>query len=192
MALPEWKMGPSAHLNRRQLLRLGGLGAFGLNLAGLLRAARGSAPASSLPTIKHCILIFYYGGPSQLDTWDLKPNAPAEVRGAFRPSATSAPGVHVCEHLPRCARIMHKLAIVRSLHHPMRNHNSAAVEALCGRTPLGGDLELLADDANSFPCYGSVLNTMLSGRRDVPAHVALPHVMYNVVTLPGQTAGFLG
>jgi hypothetical protein len=87
---------------------------------------------------------------------------------------------------------MDKLAIVRSLHHPMRNHNSAAVEALCGRTPLKGDLELLADDPNSFPCYGSVLSSLLPGKREIPAHVALPHVMYNVVVLPGQTAGFLG
>ena len=85
-----------------------------------------------------------------------------------------------------------KLAIVRSLHHPMRNHNSAAVEALCGRTPLKGDLELLADDPNSFPCYGSVLSYLTRGHREVPAHVALPHVMYNVVVLPGQNAGFLG
>jgi hypothetical protein len=100
--------------------------------------------------------------------------------------------LRICEHLPHCARVIDKLAIVRSLHHPMRNHNSAAVEALCGRTPLKGDLELLADDPNSFPCYGAALSFLLPGQRDLPAHVALPHVMHNVVTLPGQTAGFLG
>jgi hypothetical protein len=88
--------------------------------------------------------------------------------------------------------VLDKLAIVRSLHHPMRNHNSAAVEALCGRTPLKGDLELLADDPNSFPCYGSILSSLRREGGEVPAHVALPHVMHNVVTLPGQTAGFLG
>src|SRR5439155_6647492 len=80
----------------------------------------------------------------------------------------------------------------RSFHHPMRNHNSAAVEALCGRTPLRGDLELLADDTNSFPCYGSTLTYLNPGSHDLPTHVALPHVMYNVVVLPGQNAGFLG
>ena len=69
----------------------------------------------------------------------------------------------------------------------MRNHNAAAVEALCGRTPLKGDLELLADDPNSFPCYGSILSYALPKRGDVPPHVALPHVMTNIVTLPGQT-----
>jgi hypothetical protein len=100
--------------------------------------------------------------------------------------------MRICEHLPHCGRIMDRLAIVRSLHHPMRNHNSAAVEALCGRSPLRGDLELLADDPNSFPCYGSSLTHLKPGRTDIPAHVALPHVMYNVVQLPGQVAGFLG
>jgi hypothetical protein len=114
------------------------------------------------------------------------------VRGPFASTATRVPGVWISEHLPHCARMMDKLAIVRSLHHPMRNHNSAAVEALCGRSPLKGDLELLADDANSFPCYGSALSHLSPGPREVPAHVALPHVMYNVVVLPGQTAGFLG
>src|SRR5579871_4114898 len=85
-------------ISRRQLLRIGGLGCLGL--AGPLRAAGPPRP------IRSCILLFYYGGPSQLDTWDLKPDAPAEVRGAFRPIPTRVPGVRVCEHLPRCAAVM--------------------------------------------------------------------------------------
>jgi hypothetical protein len=186
----------SRFLSRRSLLRIGGLGYLGLNLAGLFRAEANAAGRISRPAsaarIKSCILVFYYGGPSHLDTWDMKPQAPREIRGDFRTTATAVPGIRICEHLPHCARVMDKLAIVRSLHHPMRNHNSAAVEALCGRTPLKGDLELLADDPNSFPCYGSVLSFLTPGHREVPAHVALPHVMYNVVVLPGQNAGFLG
>jgi hypothetical protein len=89
--------------------------------------------------------------------------------------------------------VVDRLAIVRSMHHKMRNHNAAAVEALCGVTPAKGDLELLANDPTvDFPCYGSAI-TYLKGRgKDVPPHVALPHTMYNVVKLPGQTAGFLG
>src|SRR5262245_11776514 len=174
-------------ITRRSVLRSGGLGCLGLGLGDWLRAE----PATGNP-IHSTILIFYYGGPSQLDTWDLKPGAPAEIRGEFRPIATRVPGLHISEHLPRCARITDKLAVIRSMHHPMRNHNAAAVEALCGRTPLGGDQELLNDDANSFPCYGSALNYLRPGRPSVPTHVALPHVMTNVVRLPGQTAGFLG
>jgi hypothetical protein len=186
----------SAWLSRRQLLRAGGLGAFGLSLARVFQAeasaARGASPSTPAPRLRHCIVLYFYGGPSHLDTWDLKPDAPAEVRGEFRPIATTVPGTRICEHLPRCARVLHQLAIVRTLHHPMRNHNAAAVEALCGRTPLGGDAELLADSANDFPCYGAVVSQRLPRLREVPAHIALPHVMYNVVKLPGQSAGFLG
>jgi hypothetical protein len=122
----------------------------------------------------------------------MKPDAPAEVRGEFKSIATKVPGTRVSEHLPRCSQLVDQLAIIRSMHHPMRNHNAAAVEALCGRTPLKGDLELLADDPNSFPCYGAALSHLQRGRQGVPSHVALPHVMANVVTLPGQNAGFLG
>jgi hypothetical protein len=78
------------------------------------------------------------------------------------------------------------------MHHPMRNHNAAAPAMLTGRPPLQGDLELLATDANSFPCYGAVLSRLAPAPRPTPTHVALPHLMYNVVELPGQTAGFLG
>ena len=178
----------SPFLGRRRMLQAGTLGWLGLDLAGLLRAEQSRATTP----IRSCILLFYYGGPSHLDTWDMKPNAPKEVRGEFRSIATTVPGVRVCEHMPRSARVVDKLAIVRSVHHPMRNHNAAAVEALCGRTPLGGDQELLNDDANSFPCYGAALNFLKPGKAHIPTHVALPHVMYNVVRLPGQRAGFLG
>ena len=179
-----------ADLTRRQALRIGGLGIAGLSLANALHAeaTRGSAAAK----IKSCILVFYYGGPCQLDTWDMKPDAPAEVRGEFHSIATKVPGVRISELLPKTARVMDKLAIIRSMHHPMRNHNSAAVETFCGRTPLKGDLELLADDPNSFPNYGAIISALTKQRGEVPIHVALPHVLYNVVVLPGQTAGFLG
>jgi hypothetical protein len=178
------------YLSRRQLLRAGSLGFLGMNLAGLMRA-QAEQPASR-SSLKSCILLFYYGGPSHLDTWDMKPSAPSEIRGPYKSIATSVPGIRVSEHLPHSARVMDKLAVIRSLHHPMRNHNSAAVEALCGRTPLKGDLELLSDDPNSFPCYGAALSYLKPGRAHIPTHVALPHVMHNVVQLPGQVAGFLG
>src|SRR5881397_4044461 len=110
----------SCVLSRRRLLQIGGLGCLGLNLAALLRAEEaraGSAPGESRDTrVKSCILIFYYGGPSHLDTWDMKPSAPREVRGEFQPIATSVPGLSISEHLPRTARVMHRVAIVRSMH----------------------------------------------------------------------------
>jgi hypothetical protein len=183
---------PDLALTRRRLLRIGGLGWLGLGLPDLLRAEAASAPARGSGTIRSCIVIFYYGGPSHLDTWDMKPDAPREVRGEFESIATSVSGIRVSEHLPQSARIVHRLAIVRSVHHPMTNHNAAAFATLTGRTPARGDLELLSDNASDPPCLGSTLSHELPERRGVPTFVALPHVMYNVVQLPGQDAGFLG
>src|SRR5438552_5424445 len=182
-----------ARPSRRELLRVGGLGLLGLSLADWLRLE--AAAAKALPrtaNVKSCILLYYYGGPSHQDTWDMKPDAPAEVRGEFKPVPTNVPGLRISEHLSRSAQVMDKLAVVRGMHHRMSNHNSAAVEALCGRTPLKGDLEFLAGDPTDFPCYGSALAHLLPAERPVPPYVALPHVMWNVVKLAGQTAGFLG
>ncbi len=186
-------------MSRRQLLRVGGLGSLGLNLTALLRAeALGSPPkggkkvTAALRPIRSCILVFYYGGPSHIDTYDMKPNAPSEIRGQFGSIATSMPGIRVCEHLPQTARVLDRLAIVRSMHHPMTNHNAAAFTALCGRDPLKGDLELLSNDRNDPPCYGAILSATTRERPGLPTYVALPHVMYNVVQLPGQVPGFLG
>ena len=107
--------------SRRQFFEAAGLAGLGL----VADTARGAHPvAAPAKRIRSCILIFYYGGPSHLDTWDPKPDAPAEVRGEYRPIATSVPGLQVCEHLPRMSQLMHKVALVRSMHHPMRNHNS--------------------------------------------------------------------
>ena len=186
-------------LSRRQLLRIGGLGALSLSFARLLRAEadaatrRSSAGTRGMPRpIRSCILIFHYGGPSHIDTFDMKPNAPAEIRGQFGSIATSVPGLRVCEHLPHTAKVMDQLAVVRSMHHPMTNHNAAAFTALCGRNPLKGDLELLSNDRNDPPCHGAILSATLREKQGLPTFVAVPHVMYNVVQLPGQVAGFLG
>lgn len=193
---------PQFSAARRRFLRLCGSGAvvFGSQPISMLRAAQATAgdPVECGNHIRSCILLIYYGGPSHLDTWDMKPNAPVEIRGEFRLIPTNVPGRHVCEHLPKTARVVDKLAIVRTMHHPMGNHNSAMFEALAGRTPTGGDQDTLGGDRkNDFPCYGSVLSYLsgqgLGPRSRIPlTHVALPHVMHNVVTLPGQNAGFLG
>lgn len=183
-------------VGRRRFLQGTGLATLGLGVASpLLTAIEGRADPigdPALAPIKSCILIFYYGGPSHLDTWDMKPNAPREIRGEFRPIATNVPGIRISEHLPHSARVVDRLAIVRSLHHPMTNHNAAAFATLSGRAPAKGDLELLANDRNDPPCLGSVLSHELPERRGLPTFVALPHVMHNVVKLPGQVAGFLG
>jgi hypothetical protein len=178
-------------LSRRQFVGTAGLAGLGLGQwTGLVRAERPAVIAAR--PIRSCILLFYYGGPSHLDTFDPKPNAPAEVRGAYRSIPTAVPGVRVCEYLPRTASLLDRLALVRSLHHPMRNHNSAAAEALTGRTPAGGDQELLSDDPRGLPTLGSAVTYALGRRAFVLPYVALPYTMYNVVQLPGQTPGLLG
>jgi hypothetical protein len=183
-------------LNRRQLLQRAGWGYLALNLGGLLRARAAlpqPGPAAVPPAkIKSCILIFYYGGPSHLDTFDLKPHAPVEVRGEFRPIQTSAPGVHVCEHLPRMARVMHRVALVRSMHHKNRLHDSASTETLTGRPSPNGDREEFAPIKQFFPCHGAVLSALRRERSMAVTHAALPFVFHNVVDVPCQGGGFLG
>jgi hypothetical protein len=176
---------------RRRFLQTASLAGLGL---GLLPVPARTARPAALPAkrIRSCILLFSYGGPSHLDTIDPKPAAPAEVRGEYRTIATSVPGVRFCEHMPRMAKLLHRIALIRSLHHPMRNHNSAAAETLTGRTPAGGDQELLTDDPRGLPTIGSAVSYGLGARAGVLPYVALPYTLYNVVQLPGQSPGLLG
>ena len=186
----------SCQASRRQLFQWAGNGCLGLTLGGLLHAQSAQAESGVEPTsrapIRSCILIFYYGGPSHLDTYDLKPLAPVEVRGEFQPISTSVPGLQVCEHLPRMAKLMHKVALIRSMHHANRAHDSASTEALTGRPSPHGDREEAVPIEQFFPCYGATVSHLRHARlRDV-SHVALPYVLHNVVDVPCQGGGFLG
>ena len=184
---------PVDELSRRSVLRLG-VGGLGLTLTGLLQSRASARPVepSGLPPLKACIVVFYYGGPSHLDTYDLKPDAPAEVRGEFKPISTSVPGLFVCEHLPKMARCMHKVALIRSMHHTNRLHDSASTEALTGRQPPTGDREEFGPIKQVTPCYGASLNYLRNELQlDVP-HAALPFVFHNVINVPCQGGGFLG
>jgi hypothetical protein len=183
-----------AGIDRRHLLQTGGL--FGLTLPGLLRAQVAQAAVqSSRPSaarIRSCILLFQYGGPSHLETFDLKPNAPAEVRGEFQPASTSVAGLHISEHLPRLSRLMHKAALIRSIHHTNTLHDSASVETLTGRPIPGGDRELFSPLPQFFPSHGGALSYLWRDRHLNVAHAALPFVFHNVVDVPCQGGGFLG
>lgn len=179
--------------SRRQMLQ-SGVGGLGLSLSGLRHAWAKGRPSddSGLPPLKACIIVFYYGGPSHLDTYDLKPDAPAEVRGEFQPISTSAPGIFVSEHLPKMSRVMHKVGLIRSMHHENRLHDSASTEALTGRQSPTGDREEFAPIKQFFPCYGATVNHFRRDWQvDVP-HAALPFVFHNVVDTPCQGGGFLG
>lgn len=186
---------PRGSWTRRALVQCLASG-VGLHCAGLFRA-QGAAESRRLPStsetrIRSCILVFYYGGPSHLDTYDLKPNAPAEVRGEFRPISTTVPGLHICEHLPRMARWMHKVALVRSVTHRNRLHDSASTEALTGRPSPQGDREEFAPIPQFFPCHGSTMHYLRRHETHAVHHAVLPFIFHNVVDVPCQGGGFLG
>jgi uncharacterized protein (DUF1501 family) len=167
------------------------LSAAGLSLGGLWRAQAAAAPAAR-KSIRACILIFYYGGPSHLDTFDLKPDAPAEVRGEFKPIRTTAPGVLFSEHLPHLAKVAHKLAVIRSVTHGGRLHDSASIHALTGRPLDGPDRELFAPQPQFYPSYGSAVSHARRGRPAEVPFASLPFTFRNVHPVPCQGAGILG
>jgi hypothetical protein len=171
---------------RRDWLRLGALGAFGLSLSGLLRAGSPGAAQRS------CVLFLLHGGPSQLDTWDMKPEAPENVRGAFKPINTSVPGIRICEHLPRLAQLAHRFTIVRSMTHTAINHNAATYTVTTGHPPLR-DLIALTPSENDFPHLGAQVALGRSAGGAVPAAVSLPDLTTDgPYPTPGQDGGFLG
>src|SRR5438270_3905053 len=121
-------------VSRRCFLKVGALAVGGLSLPGLLRRRAVAAPGTSKPR-KSVILLWLAGGPSHIDMYDLKPSAPAEFRGEFKPIATNVPGIQVGEHLPRQARIMDKLAVVRSAYHTNAGHGMGSQWMLTGYQP---------------------------------------------------------
>src|SRR5204863_10031859 len=121
---PPQNCGGPLRLSRRQVLEAGAISWLGLGLPQLLHAQQERRELSA--SADACILVFLNGGPSHLDMWDMKPAAPAEIRGEFRPIATSVPGVQLSEHLPRLARQMHHCALVRSVHHTAHNAHAAS------------------------------------------------------------------
>ena len=194
----------NANWSRREVLRQGLVGSLGLNLGSLIwaraalaeeasrQAGQLSKHGASRGAIRACILVFYYGGPSHLDTFDPKPDAPREIRGEFGTISTSVPGLTISEHLPRMARIMHKVALVRSMHHTNRLHDSASTEVLTGRQGPNGDREEAVIGPQYFPCYGAGVSYMRRGVPSVAPHAALPFVFHNVVNVECQGGGFLG
>lgn len=182
-----------SNVTRRGLLQFGAKGYLGLNLGGLWTAQAAALGAfSEAKPIKACILIFYYGGPSHIDTVDLKPNAPAEVRGEFQPISTSVPGLSICEHLPKLSQWMHKGAVIRSVHHSATLHDSASIHALTGRPLDGADRELFAPLPQFYPSFGSAVAYMNRHHPvDVP-FASLPYAFHNVVPTPCQGGGILG
>jgi hypothetical protein len=175
-------------ISRRELLQVGAIGLLGLDLPRLLRAEATSA--HNLPArADSCILIFLNGGPSHLDMWDMKPEAPREIRGEFKPIATTVPGLQLSEHLPRLARLMHHATLIRSVHHSVNNSHAAAVYAgLTGhdRGEQGGGAK-----PTDYPAIGSVLALCRPPRQPVVPFVSMPYITAEGAGGPPQP-GFFG
>jgi hypothetical protein len=179
---------------RRDFLQIGGLGAVGLALPDLFRAqAQGPSPAArGAGRAKACILLFMGGGPPQMDTFDLKPDAPAEVRGQFPPIATRVPGTQISSLLPALAQQAHRYTIIRSVSDEYNGgaHGQSVYLALTGhKNPRvnGDDIRPAADD---YPCMGSAVARLRGGRQGMPGHVWLLDMHRR--TFAGEGGGFLG
>lgn len=156
--------GPS---RRREFLRAGMLALGGMTLPDVLAARAASETGSPRTTV---ILFWMWGGPSQLETWDMKPDAPAEYRGPLSPIQTNVPGIDVCEYMPRQARIADKFSLIRSLHHNMSAHNDASIEVLTGKTPSRPDPTSQA--YSEHPDFGMIASRIRGPRRDgLPQYV---------------------
>jgi uncharacterized protein (DUF1501 family) len=179
----------SSACDRRALLRAGGAGLLGLCLHHAASASGESDRRKA--RAKSVILLHQYGGPSHIDTFDMKPDAPEAIRGEFRPIATRAPGIVVCERLPRVAQVADKFTLVRGVYHTMKNHNSAGYYSLTGAAPPSDD-QRLRDSLDLFPAYGSVVDRLAPAGAGLPTFVAFPYVIRDGSITPGQHAGFLG
>jgi hypothetical protein len=193
----------AARSTRRELLRIGGLAGAGLLLPDLLRLrdrarAEGTPPRSAgagFGRARSVIMIYLHGGPAQQETWDPKPSGPSPERGEFGAIATSVPGVFFSELLPRSARLMHRVAVIRSLTHPNANHVQASLPAMTGKhhppgTESRGDFPPSPTD---FPSIGAALDFLRPARR-LPTWVQVGPTMTrnNGTVLHGQSPGFLG
>ncbi|MBI3469437.1 MAG: DUF1501 domain-containing protein [Planctomycetes bacterium] len=188
-------------VSRRRLLQVGGAGLLGLSLPRVLAAEATQPPRPA--RAKSVIFLFLFGGPSQLETFDMKPDAPESVRGPFRPIASRTPDLLICEHLPKVAQASDKLCVIRTMSHPYNDHSSAGHYIQTGHpwhVPIGGGFNATDKD---WPAIGSVVEYLdqqqeHSGDRPLSSYVYLPNRMGHLQTYstrldrPGQYAGWLG
>jgi hypothetical protein len=181
-------------VSRRELLQVGYSGLLGIGLPGLLagRAAAGQSDGKPARKPKSVLIVFLTGAPSHIDTFDMKPDAPAEIRGEFKPIASALPGVPVSEHLPRLAARANKYAVVRTLSHRDNNHLCATHHVLTGHAMPGAFFDKVAS-RDDWPCYSSGQSYLQPRNDGIPAGINLPtFLMEGPLTWPGQHAGFLG
>jgi uncharacterized protein (DUF1501 family) len=191
-------------ISRRELLRVGGAGLLGLSLSNLLALeARGqSAPQgkkrAGFGSAKNFIFIFLQGGPSHLDIWDPKPDAPDNIRGQFKPIPTRIPGVQVSEVMPNLAKVLDKATLVRSVSYTpagLFNHTAAIYQMMTGYTPdkVSPSGQLEPPNRSDYPCIGSEIGRILPPEGPMLPFVMLPRPLQESGVIgKGGTAGFLG
>jgi hypothetical protein len=195
-------------LSRREWLRVGGMGAFGMSLAHLQGLAAESPSTSAVPSelrhsfgkAKRCIVLFLLGGPPQQETWDPKPDAPAETRGEFKPIASSVPGLAVGELMPKTAQLADRVAVLRAMSTDDNAHSASGYWMLTGQphTPKGKE-NAKPGPPNDWPCVAAVVKHLRGEQGSLPqgslpSAVRLPEEIWNTgrIVWPGQDAGWLG
>lgn len=188
---------PGPLLSRREWLRVGGLGTFGLSLSSLLapnlRADSAVPAGGSFGRAKSCILLFLAGGPPQHETFDPKPDAPLEVRDVFRSIPTSVPGTHFCETLPHTARVAHRFSVIRSLTTDIDAHSTSGAFMLTGYEPQT-KAENVPPGPQDWPSLAAVIGRLKPSERSPMSSVVLPEPLANDgnILWPGQDGGFMG
>ena len=162
---------------------------LGLTLPKLLQAQQTTPQRRK--AAKSVIFLFQWGGPSHVDTFDMKLSAPSEYRSKYKPISSSVPGLNVCEHLPETAKVLHHFAQIRTVHHTMNNHNSAGYTALTGVEPPIDD-QRLRESLDLFPSFGSVVDKVAPNTNNLPTYVSYPWTIADGSVTPGQGASFLG
>ena len=187
---------PATKIHRREWLRIGGLSMLGLSSANLkyLRAQSQTDSPAGEHRINSCIFVFLFGGPSHVDLWDMKPKAPLEVRGEFKPIATNVPDIQLCEHLPKLAQQMDKFALLRSMTHNMPVHGPACSEMFTGREYFGPPKtdQALPED---WPSLSALVSRYSKAGIGLPPSVVLPlHSQFigQSKRIAGQTGGRMG
>jgi len=173
-------------INRRSFLQAGAAGMAGLSLASQIQMEAAGAVDRSKQKIKNCITLFLVGSPGHLDTFDMKPEAPDDIRGAFKPISTNVPGIDICEHFPQMARVMDKVALIRSLHHKTgASHENGQRWMMTGH-------DFNTDSMK--PYMGSVISRAFGPKSNLPAAVILPDKIGNTGTSTphGQESAYLG
>ncbi len=183
-------------VSRREILQAGSLGLLGLSMADVAawRCQAAVAGGDAAPRPKSVIYLFLTGGPSQHDTFDLKPNGPSDYKGEFNPISTNTPGIQICEHLPLLAQRSHLWALVRSLTHRESGHDKGTYVMLTGQSAVPPTFRSSKPQSSDLPSIAAIAGFSTERRGKLPTSAILPEKLYhsNAGIYPGQFAGLLG